>query len=86
MVNIDLSKYTNSLVSGLNEENIMKIISFLHKNKCDYIDELLEDYLDIFTFKYEDFVLKFNKLNKKYNNNLINEIKEDMNILEEFYY
>ena len=41
--------------------------------------------LDLFTFDYDEFVLKFNKLNDKYNNRLIIEVSNDMNILEEFY-
>lgn len=82
---IDLSKYESSVYKNLDKDNIIKIINFLEKNNCAYIDELLEDYLDIFTFEYEDFVNKYNTLNKKYNNNLIEEISNDMNILEEFY-
>ena len=65
---------------------VNKIISFLNTSGCDFIDELLEDYLDIFTFEYDDFINRYNKLNIKYNNDLINAIKSDMNILEEFYY
>ena len=67
-------------------KTLIKIVSFLLSNGCDYIEELVEDYLDIFTFDYDEFVAKFNRLNSKYNHNLINEIKDDMNILEEFYY
>ena len=86
MIDIDISKYEKNVINNLNKENMMKIISYLLSNNCDYIEELLEDYLDIFSFEYSEFVSKFNILNKKYNYNLINEIKEDMNILEELYY
>ena len=86
MIDIDISKYEKNVINNLNKENMMKIISYLLSNNCDYIEELLEDYLDIFSFEYNEFVSKFNILNKKYNYNLINEIKEDMNILEELYY
>lgn len=82
---IDLSKYESSVYNSLDKDNIIKIINFLEKNNCTYIDELLEDYLDIFTFEYDNFVNKYNMLNKKYSNNLIDEISNDMNILEEFY-
>lgn len=82
---IDLDKYENSVINNINSDNIKKIINFLLSNNCDYVEELLENYLDIFMFDYDEFVLKFNKLNKKYNNNLINEIKVDMNLLEELY-
>lgn len=86
MINIDFSKYEKSVTSNINKENIMKIVSFLSSKKCDYIEELLEDYLDIFTLNYNDFVIKYDKLNSKYNNDLISAIRDDMNILEEFYY
>ncbi len=86
MISIDIDKYENSVTKNINKDNFMKIVSFLLSNGCDYIEELVEDYLDIFTFDYDEFVAKFNRLNSKYNHNLINEIKDDMNILEEFYY
>ena len=85
-MNIDMNKYEKSFIKKLNMNNIKKIVSFLKAQNCDYIDELLEDYLDIFTFEYDDFIARFNKLDEKYDYNLINEIKEDMNILEELYY
>ena len=86
MLDIDISKFENSVIKNLDKKNITKIVGFLVQHHCDYIEELFEDYLDIFTFDYNDFVNRFNVLNKKYNNNLIEEIREDMNILEEFYY
>ncbi len=85
MISIDISKYEESVIKNLDKDNVDKILSFLSLNGCDYVEELLEDYLDIFTFEYDEFVIKFNKLNDKYNHNLINEIKDDMNILEELY-
>ena len=85
MINIDISKYEESVIKNLDKDNVDKILSFLSLSGCDYIEELLEDYLDIFTFEYDEFVIRFNKLNDKYNHNLINEIKDDMNILEELY-
>ncbi len=85
MINIDISKYEESVIKNLDKDNVDKILSFLSLNGCDYIEELLENYLDIFALEYNEFVIRFNKLNDKYNHNLINEIKDDMNILEELY-
>lgn len=85
MINIDISKYEENVIKNLDKDNVDKILSFLSLNGCDYIEELLENYLDIFAFEYNEFVIRFNKLNDKYNHNLINEIKDDMNILEELY-
>ncbi len=81
-MNINIDKYEKSVINNLNIDNINKIIVFLKKNNCNYIEELIEDYLDIFNFEYNEFIEKFNKLNKKYNNELINSISEDMNIIE----
>ncbi len=86
MINIDMSKYEESVIKNLDKDNVDKILSFLSLNGCDYVEELLEDYLDIFTFEYDEFVIKFNKLDDEYNHNLINEIRNDMNILEKLYY
>ena len=84
-MNIDLDKYENSVIQNLDKENIKKIVEFLIDKKCDYIEEILNNYLDIFTFDYDEFIIKFNKLNKKYHGNLINEIQNDTNIIEELY-
>ena len=86
MPEIDINKYEKSVIDNFDTENATEIVRYLLSNNCDYLKELIEDYLDIFTFDYTDFVDKFEILNKKYNFNLINEIKNDMNILEEFYY
>ena len=81
-----LEKYSNTTLNNLNEDNIKKVIAFLIEKKCDYIEDLLEDYLDLFTIEYDVFVKKYNELDNKYNNNLLELASEDMNILEEFFY
>ncbi len=77
-------KYEKYVYKNIDKENMYKIINLLYLNGCYFIDELLENYLDLFTIEYNEFENKFNILNKKYNNNLIDEISKDMNILEEF--
>ena len=84
-MNIDLDKYDSELFHNIDIENLGKIVKFLLEKNCNYIDELLDEYLDILTFDYEDFVKKFDKINEKYDDKLIEKISEDMNILEEFY-
>lgn len=86
MIDIDINKYEDSVIKNIDKDNMNKIISFLLSSGCDYVEELIEDYLDIFTFKYDEFIIRFNKLNDKYNYNLIDKVREDMNILEELYY
>lgn len=88
MINIDeiFSKYEDDVVKNIDKDNMLKIIYFLEEESCDFIDELLENYLDLFTFDYDEFVSKYNKLNNKYNNSYLNMINTDMNLLEEFYF
>jgi len=80
-----LNKYEKDVIKNINKENFIKITKFLKQKQCDFIDEIIEDYLDLFSFEYVEFVDKYNKLEEKYGNNLLKEIKDDMNILEEFY-
>lgn len=84
-IDIILDKYSNTTLNHLDIENINKIIDFLYHKKCNYIDDLIDDYLDLFTIPYEIFIDKYNKLNKKYNNEYLYLASSDMNLLEEFY-
>ena len=77
--------YSLDVIKNINKDNVIKIINFLTLENCDYIEDILEDYLDIFTIEYEEFVNKYHKLNAKYNFNLLTQATEDMNILEEFF-
>ena len=86
MIDLDLSKYGLSVLTNFDEENFKKILNFFINNGCDFIEELLENYLDIFNIDYSYFVKRFKELNIKYNDNLIEEIKNNMNILDELYY
>ncbi len=79
-------KYSESVIRNLNRDNFYKIVNFLIQEKCDYIEDIVSDYLDLFNFEYDDFVNKYNKLNEKYNRNFLNMASEDMNLLEEFFY
>lgn len=80
-----LEKYEKEVLTTLDTNNVKKIVEFLKKQDCDYIDELLNDYLDLFDFEYNDFVERFNKLNEKYNFNYIKDARSNMDLLEEFY-
>lgn len=85
MIDEIIDKYSDSVLNNLSRENMKKIINFLKKENCEFIEDIIEDYLDLFTFEYEEFIDKYNKLNTKYNNNLLELASSDMNILEEFY-
>ena len=78
-------KYAKSVLKNLNKENFYKIIEFLQKEKCEFMEDIISDYLDLFNFDYSAFVNKYNKLNRKYDGKFLTKANEDMNILEEFY-
>ena len=78
-------KYAKSVIKNLNRENFYKIINFLESNNCDFIEDIVSDYLDLFNIEYVEFVKKYNKLNEKYSDNFLQKASEDMNLLEEFY-
>lgn len=84
-VNRILEKYSTSVIQNLNKENMYNIIEFLKKEKCDYIDELLEDYLDLFTIEYKEFMSRYEILNKKFEGLFLKIASEDMNLLEKFF-
>lgn len=78
-------KFESSVFEHLNKENAKKIIDFLFDEKCDYVEDILDDYLDLFKIPYEEFVEKYHILNEKYNGVFLVKASEDMNLLEEFY-
>lgn len=81
-----LDKYSKSTIKNLNKNNVNKIIIFLYQEKCNFIEDLLEDYLDLFTIEYNEFIKKYQKLNEKYHNEYLMLASKDMNLLEEFFY
>jgi len=87
LINIEelKDKFEPEVFQNLDKENVYKILDFLYKECCDFIDDLIENYLDLFNFEYEDFVIKYNLLNDKYNGEFLSLASEDMNLLEEFY-
>ena len=79
-----IEKFEISILTKIEKENFKKIITFLVEEKVDYIDELIENYLDLFIIDYDEFKMRFNKLKEYYGDNLVELISENMNILEEF--
>ncbi len=80
-----LDKYEENILSHIDKENMNKIILFLEQEHCECLEDILENYLDLFSFDYQDFIDKYNQLNKKYHNRYLEEVYLDMNKLEEFY-
>ncbi len=80
-----LEKYSIDIITSIDKQNMIDIIRFLQKENCDFIEDLIEDYLDIFTVPYQEFLSKYQRLNEKYNNNYLKLASEDMNLLEELF-
>ena len=81
-----IEKYSDSVIRNFDKKNMAKIILLLEDYHCNFIDDIIEDYLDLFNIPYEEFKDKLSKLNKKYNNRFLELASLDMNYLEEFYY
>lgn len=81
-----LDKYNDNVIRNIKTDNIVKICDFLNSKNCEFVTDLLDDYLDLFMIDYEEFVVKFDKINAKYNYNFLSLAKEDMNLIEEFFY
>lgn len=77
-------KYEFEYIKHLNKENVIKIINYLQNEEVDYIDELLEDYLDLFVLEYEKFKNRFERLKGIYGNDLTEKIANNLSILDEF--
>lgn len=77
-------KYEYNVLKYLDKENVQQIVSFLEKEKCNFIDDIMEDYLDLFLINYEDFVNKYRVLNMKYDS-FLEKCSMNMDLLEEFY-
>ncbi len=80
-----LNKYEDSVLRDIDKQNFENIVLFLESEGVEFLEDILENYLDLFLFSYEDFVSKFEKLNSKYQGELIPMINDDVNILEELY-
>lgn len=78
-----LDKYEASVLKHIDSNNMSKIIDFLINEGVDYIEDIIDNYLDLFTIDVEEFKLKFNDLKVKYGNDLVIKISEDLSILEE---
>lgn len=86
MINEILEKYSESMLNNLDKDNFHEILKFLIKEKCECIEDIIEDYLDVFTIDYDKFIVRYNNLNKKYNGYYLKLVSENMNLLEEMFY
>ena len=81
-INEIFEKYTSNVLKNIDKDNFKKILDFLEKENCNFLDEIIEDYLDLFMIDYDCFIKKYTYLNNKYNNKYLEYVSEDMNLLE----
>ena len=80
-----IEKYSESVLKNLDKDNFNNILIFLINEKCNFVEDIVEDYLDVFTIDYNEFIIKYNYLNEKYNNCYLELVSKDLNLLEEFF-
>ena len=80
-----LEKYDYSFLASINRENLYLNANFLYQKGCYFLEDILEDYLDILTMEYTEFQKRYLTLEQKYGPDLIEKIGNDMAILEEFF-
>lgn len=80
-----LKKYDLKYLKSLDVNNMRKILEFLIKENCDFIIDILENYLDLLSIDYDTFREKYCRLNLKYHYEYMALVRENMNYLEEMY-
>lgn len=78
-----VNKYNINLLKTINRDNFYKIINFLEKENCSFIEDIVSDYFDVFSIEYDLFIEKYNKLNQNYNGKYLILVNEDMELLEQ---
>lgn len=84
-INELLSKYSKNIIKNIDIENTRNIINYLLNENCKIIDDIMNDYLDVFTIEFNEFKKKVEYLNKKYNNKYFDLAENDLNYLEELF-
>lgn len=80
-----INKYSKLLLKDINTENMKKIIEFLKEKNCTFIEDILTDYLDLFSIEYHIFCKKYEEINKRYDNNFLECANNNLDLLEEFF-
>ena len=78
------NKFEKHVLEKLNIDNVNKILTFLSNNNIKYLEDIVNNYIDIFIIDYEEFVNKYNELNSEYNNELYKKINDNIETLELF--
>lgn len=78
------NKFEENILGKINFDNMNKILTFLSNNNVKYLEDIVNNYIDIFIIDYEEFVNKYNELNIEYNNELYKKINDNIETLDLF--
>ena len=81
-----LNKFETSILKSLEKENMKKNLIFLKEQQVGYIEDILNEYIDLFLIDYKDFIKRIEKLNQKYEGQFWLKAKENASLLEELLY
>ena len=74
--------YDIQFLNSLNEENFLKIYNLLKKYNFYFIEDIILNYLEIFSFEYDDILKGINLLKEKLGDNFVNIIGKNMSYLD----
>ncbi len=75
-INDIVNKFEPNVLKNIDPDNMSKIIEFLNLKECDFIYEVINNYIDIFLIDYDTFIKKYNLLEIKYQSDIQSIIEE----------
>lgn len=78
-----LDKYTNEYLDTIEYENFMKVYKYLKSKRVYFIEDLILNYLDIFTLDVKIIEEAFDALNLQYGDDYIYTIGDNLKILDD---
>jgi len=71
----------SSIINGIDNDNALKIIDILKDHKCDFINDLIINYLEIFLVKPKVFETRLTTLKEELGQTYMNIIENNLNLL-----
>lgn len=81
--NLVLDNYEISFLNTLDENNFVKIYNLLKEYNFYFIDDIILNYIEIFTLEYDNVKASIMKLKEKLGNDFVYIIGNNMNYLNE---
>ena len=78
-----LDKYTDEYLDTIDYDNFMKIYKYLKSKRVYFVEDLILNYLDIFTLDVKIIEEAFDALNLQYGDDYIYTIGDNLKILDD---